>query len=120
MFSQFFDGILQDYCKTELKYNNRVHQFLFSFKADPDGAGFDLELPPIPIIIGSIPHKVAFPNFDVASSTDDNDGGPNEGDESKVVSLPQNLQEKIPKLPGVVRGCTSTASKMNKNRKVFS
>ena len=62
---------------------------------------------------------MAFPNFDVASATDDNDGGPNEGDESKVVSLPQNLQEKFPKLPGVVRGCTSTASKMNKNRKVF-
>ena len=71
---------------------------------------------PIPITIGTIPHRVAFPDFEAAAATDDNDGGPSEENESKIVSLPQSLKESFPKLPGVLRGTSSTAWRNNKNR----
>ena len=68
-------------------------------------------MPPIPITIGTIPHRVAFPEFEAAPETDDNDGGPNEANESRIVPLPQTLQETFPKLPGVLRGNTSTVAR---------
>ena len=52
----------------------------------------DLKIGNIPIVIGSIPHRVAFSNFEEAA----------EG--SNVVALPEVLQEKLPKLPGVLKG----------------
>ena len=73
-----------------------------------------MELPPIPITIGSIPHRVTFPDFE--STAGDEDGGPSEDNKSKIVSLPQKLQEKFPKLPGVLRGITSTAVRNIKTR----
>ena len=73
-------------------------------------------MPPIPITIGTIPHRVAFPEFEAAPATDDNDGGPSEENESKIVPLPQSLQDEFPKLPGVLRGTASTAWKNNWKR----
>ena len=76
-------------------------------------------MPPIPITIGTIPHKVAFPEFEAApDTTDDNDGGPIEETKSNIVPLPKSLQERFPKLPGVLKGIASTASKKNINRKI--
>ena len=81
-------------------------------QADPDGAGFDLDLDPIPITIGSIPHKVAFPDFEAAPASDDND----ETNKSSIVSLPKHLEEKYPKLPGALKGNTSTVWRNNRSR----
>ena len=68
------------------------------------------------ITIGTIPHKVAMANFESAPETDDNDGGPTEDTESAIVSLPQNLKEKYPKLPGVLRGTAYTGIRNDRNR----
>ena len=70
----------------------------------------------MPITIGTIPHKVAMANFESAPVTDDNDGGPSEGTNSGIVSLPQNLQEKYPKLPGVLRGTAYTGIRHDRTR----
>ena len=85
-------------------------------QADPDGAGFDLDLPPIAITIGTIPHRVAFPNFEAAPTTDD--GGPSEDGNSRIVPLSEELQEKFPKIPGVLRGKGLMGLKLKRTRKV--
>ena len=90
--------------------------FFCSVQADPDGAGFDLDLPPIDITIGTIPHKVAFPNFEAAPTTDD--GGPSEDGNSRIVPLSEELQEKFPKIPGVLRGKGLMGLKLKRTRKV--
>jgi len=89
---------------------------LICIQADPDGAGFDLDLPPIDITIGTIPHKVAFPNFEAAPTTDD--GGPSEDGNSRIVPLSEELLEKFPKITGVLRGNGFIGLKMNMTRKV--
>ena len=73
-------------------------------------------MPPIPIRIGTIPHRVAFPEFEPAPATDDNDGGPAEENESKILPLPQSLQEQFPNLPGVLRNTVSRPWKMTGKR----
>ena len=73
-------------------------------------------MPPIDITIGTIPHKVAFPNFEAAPTTDD--GGPSEDDSSRIVPLSEELQEKFPKIPGVLRGNGLIELKGNRTRKV--
>ena len=90
--------------------------FFGSIQADPDGAGFDLDLDPIDNTIGTIPHKVAFPNFEAAPTTDD--GGPSEDGNSRIVPLSEELLEKFPKITGVLRGNGFIGLKMNRTRKV--
>ena len=96
--------------------DNTNSLFVCSIQADPDGAGFDLDLPPIDITIGTIPHKVAFPNFEAAPTTDD--GGPSEDGNSRIVPLSEELQEKFPKIPGVLRGKGLMPLKLKRTRKV--
>ena len=79
--------------------------------------GLDLDLDPIPIIIGSIPHKVAFPTFEAAPETDDNDGGPTENSNSPIVALPKHLVEKLPGLPGVLRSDATAAWRFHDDKK---
>lgn len=53
----------------------------------------DLKIQDINITIGSIPHRVAFANLEEATD-----------ESTTLVPLPETLQEKIPKLPGVIKG----------------
>ena len=73
-------------------------------------------MPPIDITIGTIPHRVAFPNFEAAPTTDD--GGPSEDGNSRIVPLSDELQEKFPKIPGVLRGKGLMGLKLKRTRKV--
>ena len=66
----------------------------------------DLRSGAIPIKVGSIPHRVAFPNFDEASV------------ENKIVALPEKLQETFPKIPGVIKGKSNGPVKKDMLRNV--
>ena len=66
----------------------------------------DLKSGAIPIKVGSIPHRVAFPSFDEASM------------ENKIVALPEKLQETFPKIPGVIKGKSNGPVKKDMLRNV--